>query len=61
MDEIYIQIYTPSFDHVIICNYLSLFATKYHQLHIVTCKGMCKFKLQKLNSLFSLICPKWII
>jgi hypothetical protein len=39
MDEIYIQMYTPCFDHIIICNYLPLFAITYYQLHIATCKA----------------------
>jgi hypothetical protein len=52
MDEIYIQMYSPSLDHIIICNYLPHLHLQYHQLFIVVCRGIYKFKLWKWNTFF---------
>jgi len=52
MDEIYIQMYSPSLDYIIICNYLPHLQLQYHWLHIAVCRGIYKFKLRKLNTLF---------
>jgi hypothetical protein len=61
MDEIDIQMYSPSLDHIIICNYLPHLQLQYHQLHIAMCRGKYKFKLWKLNTFLNLISSNWTI